>query len=135
MAEGARAARASAGRGGLHDRQKLCSTRGRALPARRTTAAAIFKPMRGRLSSHKLVCLLEFFELPKTVSGKIRRVELRLRESALAERGERAEAEFRIEDFPETKKNRPRLGGAGPHSQGCGTLASARGQRAVTCRG
>jgi hypothetical protein len=25
-----------------------------------------------------------------------------MRESALAERGERAEAEFRIEDFPET---------------------------------
>jgi acetyl-CoA synthetase len=44
---------------------------------------------------------LEFYELPKTVSGKIRRVELRQRESWLAERGERAEAEFRIEDFPE----------------------------------
>src|ERR1700733_3578002 len=68
----------------------------------RETAAAIFKHMRGRLSSYKLVRRLEFFELPKTVSGKIRRVELRMRESALAERGERAEAEFRIEDFPET---------------------------------
>ena len=67
----------------------------------RETAAAIFKHMRGRLSSYKLVRRLEFFELPKTVSGKIRRVELRQRESALAERGERAEAEFRIEDFPE----------------------------------
>ena len=68
----------------------------------RETAAAIFEHMRGRLSAYKLVRRLEFFELPKTVSGKIRRVELRLRESALAERGERAEAEFRIEDFPET---------------------------------
>jgi acetyl-CoA synthetase len=67
----------------------------------RETAAAIFKHMRGRLSSYKLVRRLEFYELPKTVSGKIRRVELRMRESALAERGERAEAEFRIEDFPE----------------------------------
>ena len=67
----------------------------------RETAAAIFKHMRGRFSSYKLVRRLEFFELPKTVSGKIRRVELRQRESALAERGERAEAEFRIEDFPE----------------------------------
>ena len=67
----------------------------------RETAAAIFKHMRGRLSAYKLVRRIEFFELPKTVSGKIRRVELRQRESALAERGERAEAEFRIEDFPE----------------------------------
>jgi acetyl-CoA synthetase len=67
----------------------------------RETAAAIFKHMRGRLSSYKLVRRIEFFELPKTVSGKIRRVELRMRESALAERGERAEAEFRIEDFPD----------------------------------
>jgi acetyl-CoA synthetase len=67
----------------------------------RETAAAIFKHMRGRLSAYKLVRRLEFYELPKTVSGKIRRVELRQRESALAERGERAEAEFRIEDFPE----------------------------------
>ena len=65
------------------------------------TAAAIFSHMRGRLSAYKLVRRLEFFELPKTVSGKIRRVELRQRESGLAERGERAEAEFRIEDFPE----------------------------------
>jgi acetyl-CoA synthetase len=68
----------------------------------RETAAAIFKHMRGRLSAYKLVRRIEFFELPKTVSGKIRRVELRMRESALAERGERAEAEFRIEDFPES---------------------------------
>jgi acetyl-CoA synthetase len=69
--------------------------------ANRETAAAIFKHMRGRLSAYKLVRRLEFYELPKTVSGKIRRVELRQREKALAERGERAEAEFRIEDFPE----------------------------------
>ena len=67
----------------------------------RATAATIFRHMRGRLSAYKLVRRLEFFELPKTVSGKIRRVELRQRESGLAERGERAGAEFRIEDFPE----------------------------------
>ena len=54
-----------------------------------------------RLSPYKRVRRIEFFELPKTISGKIRRVELRMRESALADRGERAEAEFRIEDFPE----------------------------------
>jgi acetyl-CoA synthetase len=69
--------------------------------ADRATAAAIFKHMRARLSAYKLVRRIEFAELPKTISGKIRRVELRTRESGLAERGERAEAEFRIEDFPE----------------------------------
>jgi acetyl-CoA synthetase len=69
--------------------------------ADRATAAAIFKHMRGRLSAYKLVRRIEFFELPKTISGKIRRVELRQREAKLAEKGERAEAEFRIEDFPE----------------------------------
>jgi hypothetical protein len=35
------------------------------------------------------------------MSGKIRRVDLRNRETALAERGERAERGFGIEDFPE----------------------------------
>jgi acetyl-CoA synthetase len=44
---------------------------------------------------------IEFAELPKTISGKIRRVELRQREAALAKAGERAPDEFRIEDFPE----------------------------------
>jgi acetyl-CoA synthetase len=67
----------------------------------RATAAAIFRHMRARVSAYKLVRRIEFFELPKTISGKIRRVELRQREAKLAERGERAEAEFRIEDFPE----------------------------------
>ncbi len=67
----------------------------------RATAAAIFKHMRGRLSAYKLVRRIEFFELPKTISGKIRRVELRMRETAIADRGDRAEGEFRIEDFPE----------------------------------
>jgi acetyl-CoA synthetase len=67
----------------------------------RATAAAIFAHLRERLSPYKRVRRIEFFELPKTISGKIRRVELRMRESALADRGERAEAEFRIEDFPE----------------------------------
>ena len=67
----------------------------------RATAAAIFAHLRERLSAYKRVRRIEFFELPKTISGKIRRVELRMRESALADRGERAGAEFRIEDFPE----------------------------------
>ena len=65
------------------------------------TAASIFDHVRGRLSSFKRVRRIEFAELPKTISGKIRRVELRGRETVLAEAGERAEREFRIEDFPE----------------------------------
>jgi acetyl-CoA synthetase len=63
------------------------------------TAASIFAHVRERLSPYKRVRRIEFAELPKTVSGKIRRVELRGRETALAEGGERAEREFRIEDF------------------------------------
>ena len=35
---------------------------------------------RSRLASYKRIRILEFGELPKTLSGKIRRVELRLRE-------------------------------------------------------
>jgi acetyl-CoA synthetase len=64
------------------------------------TAAAIFAHLRERLSPYKRIRRIEFFELPKTISGKIRRVELRQREAKLAEKGERAEREFRIEDFP-----------------------------------
>ncbi len=67
----------------------------------RATAAAIFAHLRERLSPYKRVRRIEFCELPKTISGKIRRVELRTRESELADRGERAEQEFRIEDFSE----------------------------------
>src|SRR5271165_5681703 len=65
------------------------------------TAASIFDHIRRRLSPYKRVRRIEFAELPKTASGRIRRVELRGRETALAERNERAEREFRIEDFPE----------------------------------
>jgi acetyl-CoA synthetase len=44
---------------------------------------------------------LEFTELPKTISGKIRRVELRATER---ERGEvRSDGEYRDEDFPGLK--------------------------------
>jgi acetyl-CoA synthetase len=46
---------------------------------------------------------IEFAELPKTISGKIRRVELRQTEKTLFDQGERAAGEFREEDFPELK--------------------------------
>jgi len=37
-------------------------------------AREIFKFIRGRLAPYKRIRRIEFFELPKTVSGKIRRV-------------------------------------------------------------
>ncbi|WP_043635927.1 AMP-binding protein [Nonomuraea candida] len=44
------------------------------------TARSIFAHCRGELAPYKRVRRLEFAELPKTISGKIRRVELRVRE-------------------------------------------------------
>ncbi|RZU75675.1 acetyl-CoA synthetase [Micromonospora kangleipakensis] len=64
------------------------------------TAAAIFAYSRARLAPYLRVRRLEFAELPKTISGKIRRTELRS-----AERDKHADAqarpagEFREEDF------------------------------------
>ncbi len=59
------------------------------------TAAAIFEHCRARLAPYKRVRRIEFFELPKTISGKIRRVELRQREETLSRNGEVAPGEFR----------------------------------------
>ncbi|HET7571434.1 MAG TPA: AMP-binding protein [Gaiellaceae bacterium] len=64
------------------------------------TALAILRHAREQLAPYKRVRRLEFAELPKTISGKIRRVELRAQEEA---RAERAPGEFREEDFPELK--------------------------------
>jgi acetyl-CoA synthetase len=49
-------------------------------PADQDTAAAIFRHCREHLSPYQRIRRLEFAELPKTVSGKIRRVELRAEE-------------------------------------------------------
>lgn len=54
-------------------------------------ARAIFTYAHERLSSHLWVRIIEFVpELPKTISGKIRRVELRARESARVQSGDEA---------------------------------------------
>jgi len=66
----------------------------------RETALAIFSFMRERVASYKRVRRLEFSELPKTISGKIRRVQLRALEKGKKERSPR---EFYEEDFPELK--------------------------------
>ena len=67
----------------------------------RATALAIFRHLRARLSPFKRVRRLEFSDLPKTISGKIRRVELRRLEAARRAAGERVPEEFWEEDFPE----------------------------------
>lgn len=77
------------------------------------TALAILAYARQRLAPYKRVRRIEFAELPKTISGKIRRVELRAQEherhgsgqsspdSATA--GARGPGEFWEEDFPGLK--------------------------------
>jgi acetyl-CoA synthetase len=54
-----------------------------------------------RVAPYKRVRRIEFSDLPKTISGKIRRVELRQTEAERAKEGARASGEFREEDFPE----------------------------------
>jgi acetyl-CoA synthetase len=65
----------------------------------RETALALFKFIRERLSPYKRIRILEFGDLPKTISGKIRRVELRKR----AAEQTHSPTEFREEQFPELK--------------------------------
>ena len=68
----------------------------------RAVALSLFTFLGDRLAPYKRIRRIEFVvELPKTMSGKVRRVALRQREAELAEVGARAEREFRIEDFPE----------------------------------
>ncbi|MFD0903598.1 AMP-binding protein [Actinomadura sediminis] len=64
------------------------------------TAKAIFEHSRAQLSPYKRVRRLEFGELPKTISGKIRRVELRTSEIGKHPGADdRPEGEFREEDL------------------------------------
>jgi len=73
--------------------------------ANQNTALSIFKHCRIHLSPHKRVRRLEFTELPKTSSGKIRRVELRLSEENRNLKM-RHPLEFWEEDFPILFSNR-----------------------------
>ncbi|MBN9224325.1 MAG: AMP-dependent synthetase [Microbacterium sp. SCN 70-27] len=65
------------------------------------TAHSILAHARRSMPPYMRVRRVEFAELPKTISGKIRRVELREREQELAEA--RIETEFRESDFPALK--------------------------------
>ena len=67
----------------------------------RDTALAIFRHLRCSLAPFKRVRRIEFAELPKTISGKIRRSELRRIEATAREGSERGRMEFWEEDFPE----------------------------------
>ncbi len=63
-------------------------------------AQAIFAFARERLAPYKRVRRIEFVaELPKTISGKIRRVQLRTQEAERRAAGTRSAAEFFEEDF------------------------------------
>ncbi len=75
-------------------------------PATAETAFSILKYARGRLAPYLRVRRIEFTELPKTISGKIRRVQLRQEEET--RHAGRTEAgsgpgEFSEEDFPDLK--------------------------------
>jgi acetyl-CoA synthetase len=65
------------------------------------TARSILAFARENLAPYKRIRRLEFAELPKTISGKIRRVELRGREQA--DPDTRTPAEYREEDFPDLR--------------------------------
>jgi acetyl-CoA synthetase len=72
------------------------------------TALSIFRHLHTRLAPFKRIRKIELVsELPKTISGKIRRVQLRRLEHA----NDRSDAlrgqEFREEEFPELQKVRP----------------------------
>jgi acetyl-CoA synthetase len=58
------------------------------------TARSILEFCKANLAPYKRVRRLEFGVLPKTISGKIRRVELRKREAEQRARGERGPGEF-----------------------------------------
>ena len=63
------------------------------------TARAILEYARDHLAPYLKVRRVEFYELPKTISGKIRRVELRRREEDAHRNGTPIETEHRYEDL------------------------------------
>ncbi len=68
-----------------------------------STALDILRFAREHLAPYKRVRRIEFADLPKTITGKIRRVELRTEEAARVESGERGEAAFTEDDFPDLR--------------------------------
>ena len=68
----------------------------------RDTALAILRHARAKLAPYQRIRRLEFSDLPKTISGKIRRVDLRAREEQVAAGGTET-VEYRDDQFPELK--------------------------------
>ncbi|WP_315766356.1 AMP-binding protein [Bradyrhizobium sp. SZCCHNS2005] len=74
----------------------------------RATALSIFEHLQARLAPFKRIRRLELVtELPKTISGKIRRVQLRRLEHDDDRTDHLRGVEFREEDFPELQRARP----------------------------
>jgi acetyl-CoA synthetase len=67
------------------------------------TALAIFQHVARVLPPYKRIRRIEFAALPKTISGKIRRVELKKLELERSGSGAGVSTEFRWEDFPSLK--------------------------------
>jgi acetyl-CoA synthetase len=72
-------------------------------------ARSIFAHTTANLAGYKRIRRIEFSELPKTISGKIRRVDLRTREAELREQSAtvRAVNEYWEEDFPDLRSGDP----------------------------
>ncbi|GAA4445700.1 AMP-binding protein [Actinokineospora soli] len=90
------------------------------------TALEILRHAREHLAPYLRVRRLEFADLPKTISGKIRRVELRGREEAAA--GSRLAEEYRDSDFAELTSP---VGGQAGSSAGSSRTGQSR-QAATT---
>ncbi len=67
------------------------------------TALSILQFVRAKVSPFKRIRRLEFADLPKTISSKIRRVELREAEARRRQTGVRSELEYDEQDFPELR--------------------------------
>lgn len=70
----------------------------------RELALELFKHCKNILAKFKIPRIIEFVDsLPKTISGKIKRKELRLMEEERKRRGEKGEHEYFYKDFPELR--------------------------------
>ena len=67
-------------------------------------ALELFKHCKNILAKFKIPRIIEFVDtLPKTISGKIKRKELRMIEEEKKKRGERGEHEYFYNEFPELR--------------------------------
>ena len=69
----------------------------------RELAADIFAFLHEKLAPYKRIRRIEFADLPKTISGKIRRVELKANEAQARSANRKGKWEFFVEDFSESK--------------------------------